>query len=98
MEADQKSEMERTVEITQQKEIRKEHGMKNRGGVTYEKTKRCKWMTGPKDMARAKYSTTLMTNTNTEMTTNTNTNTKLMTNTHTKFMTNTNTKCHFESG
>ena len=70
--------------------------MTNSGGVTYEKTKRCKWMTGPKDMARAKYSTTLMTNTNTEMTPNTNT--KLMTNTHTKFMANINTKCHFESG
>ena len=51
--------------------------MTNRGGVTYEKKKRCKWMTSPKDMARAKYNSTLMTNTDDSFMTK-NTNSKLI--------------------
>ena len=68
----------------------KRKGMRNRGGVTYEKKKMCKWMTGPKDMARAKYNCTQMTTTNIFVLTNTNT--KLMTNTDIKLMTNTKAK------
>ena len=81
MKADRKSEMERTIEIPQQKKWRmikgKEDGMTNRGGVTYEKKKRFKWVTGPKDMARAKYNSTLMTNTDDSFMTK-NTNSKLI--------------------